>query len=59
VIKALTAALLQGRFLQTGLNRNVEGRTVRPRTGLNGTVFISGAKTDEVAKAGYRECVFR
>jgi cation diffusion facilitator CzcD-associated flavoprotein CzcO len=40
---------------QTGVNRNVEGRTVRRVLGYNGNGVHFRRKTDEVAKGGYRE----
>ena len=44
---------------QTGVNRNVEGRTVRRVLGYNGNGMHFRRKTDEVAKGGYREFLFR
>ena len=44
---------------QTGVNRNVEGRTVRRVLGYNGNGVHFRRKTDEVAKGGYREFAFR
>jgi hypothetical protein len=44
---------------QTGVNRNVEGRTVRRVLGYNGHGVNFRRKTDEVAKGGYEEFVFR
>ena len=44
---------------QTGVNRNVEGRTVRRVLGYNGNGMHFRRKTDEVAKGGYREFAFR
>ncbi len=44
---------------QTGVNRNVEGRTVRRVLGYNGNGVHFRRKTDEVAKGGYKEFVFR
>jgi cation diffusion facilitator CzcD-associated flavoprotein CzcO len=44
---------------QTGVNRNVEGRTVRRVLGYNGNGVHFRRKTDEVAKRGYEEFVFR
>jgi cation diffusion facilitator CzcD-associated flavoprotein CzcO len=43
---------------QTGVNRNVEGRTVRRVLGYNGNGVHFRKKTDEVAKGGYREFRF-
>jgi cation diffusion facilitator CzcD-associated flavoprotein CzcO len=44
---------------QTGVNRNVEGRTVRRVLGYNGNGMHFRRKTDEVAKGGYGEFAFR
>ena len=44
---------------QTGVNRNVEGRTVRRVLGYNGNGVHFRRKTDEVAKCGYKEFVFK
>ena len=44
---------------QTGGNRNVEGRTVRRVLGYNGNGVHFRRKTDEVAKGGYQEFLFR
>ena len=44
---------------QTGVNRNVEGRQVRRVLGYNGNGAHFRRKTDEVAKGGYQEFVFR
>ena len=44
---------------QTGVNRNVEGRTVRRVLGYNGNGVHFRRRTDEVAKGGYREFAFR
>jgi cation diffusion facilitator CzcD-associated flavoprotein CzcO len=44
---------------QTGVNRNVEGRAVRRVLGYNGNGVHFRRKTDEVAKGGYQEFVFR
>ena len=44
---------------QTGVNRNVEGRTVRRVLGYNGNGVHFRRKTDEVANGGYKEFVFR
>jgi hypothetical protein len=44
---------------QTGVNRNVEGRTVRRVLGYNGNGVHYRRKTDEVAKGGYREFMFQ
>jgi len=43
---------------QTGVNRNVEGRSVRRVLGYNGNGVHFRRKTDEVARGGYREFVF-
>ncbi len=43
---------------QTGVNRNVEGRTVRRVLGYNGHGIHFRRKTDEVAKGGYKEFLF-
>jgi hypothetical protein len=44
---------------QTGVNRNVEGRTTRRVLGYNGNGVHFRRKTDEVAKDGYQELAFR
>ena len=44
---------------QTGVNRNVEGRTVRRVLGYNGHAVTYRKRTDEVAKGGYKEISFR
>jgi cation diffusion facilitator CzcD-associated flavoprotein CzcO len=44
---------------QTGVNRNVEGRSVRRVLGYNGHGIYFRRKTDEVAKGGYQEFAFR
>ena len=44
---------------QTGVNRNVEGRSVRRVLGYNGHGVHFRRKTDEVAKGGYQEFAFR
>jgi cation diffusion facilitator CzcD-associated flavoprotein CzcO len=44
---------------QTGVNRNVEGRSVRRVLGFNGNGVFYRRKTTEVAEGGYREFVFR
>ena len=44
---------------QNGVNRNVEGRTARRVLGYNGNGAHFRRTTDEVAKGGYREFVFR
>jgi cation diffusion facilitator CzcD-associated flavoprotein CzcO len=44
---------------QTGVYRNVEGRTVRRVLGYNGNGVHFRRKTDDVAKGGYQELVFR
>jgi cation diffusion facilitator CzcD-associated flavoprotein CzcO len=44
---------------QTGVNRNVEGRQVRRVLGYNGNGVHFRRKTDEVAKGGYKEFIFR
>jgi cation diffusion facilitator CzcD-associated flavoprotein CzcO len=44
---------------QTGVNRNVEGRSVRRVLGYNGNGVHFRRKTDEVARGGYRELAFR
>ena len=44
---------------QTGVNRNVEGRSVRRVLGFNGNGVYYRRKTTEVAEGGYREFVFR
>jgi len=44
---------------QTGVNRNVEGRSQRRVLGYNGNGVHFRKTTDEVARGGYREFVFR
>jgi cation diffusion facilitator CzcD-associated flavoprotein CzcO len=44
---------------QTGVNRNVEGRSVRRVLGYNGNGVHFRRKTDEVAKGSYKEFAFR
>jgi cation diffusion facilitator CzcD-associated flavoprotein CzcO len=44
---------------QTGVNRNVAGRQVRRVLGYNGNGVNYRRKTDEVAKEGYKELIFR
>ncbi|MGZ5694186.1 MAG: flavin-containing monooxygenase [Burkholderiales bacterium] len=44
---------------QTGVNRNVEGRSVRRVLGYNGNAVNYRRVTAEVAAGGYREFVFR
>ncbi|HEU0216481.1 MAG TPA: NAD(P)/FAD-dependent oxidoreductase [Stellaceae bacterium] len=44
---------------QTGVNRNVEGRTVRRVLGYNGNGVHYRRKCDEVAAGGYQEFAFR
>ena len=44
---------------QTGVNRNVEGRSVRRVLGYNGNGVHFRRLTDEVAKGGYKEFSFR
>src|SRR5215469_12141949 len=44
---------------QNGVNRNVEGRTVRRVLGYNGNGAHFRRTTDEVAKGGYQEFTFR
>ena len=44
---------------QTGVNRNVEGRSVRRVLGYNGNGVHFRRKTDEVARGGYQEFAFR
>ena len=43
---------------QTGVNRNVEGRSVRRVLGYNGHGIHFRRKTDEVASGGYQEFAF-
>jgi cation diffusion facilitator CzcD-associated flavoprotein CzcO len=43
---------------QTGVNRNVEGRTVRRVLGYNGNGVHFRRTTDEVAGGGYRQLIF-
>ncbi|MDA0369835.1 MAG: NAD(P)/FAD-dependent oxidoreductase [Proteobacteria bacterium] len=60
VIKAAEPLLsMQVDSWQTGVNRNVEGRSVRRVLGYNGNGVAFRKKTDEVAKDGYTELVFR
>jgi cation diffusion facilitator CzcD-associated flavoprotein CzcO len=44
---------------QTGVNRNVAGRTIRRVLGYNGNGVHFRRKTDEVAQGGYQEFTFR
>jgi cation diffusion facilitator CzcD-associated flavoprotein CzcO len=44
---------------QTGVNRNVEGRTARRVLGYNGNGVHFRRTTDEVARSGYKEFIFR
>ena len=44
---------------QTGVNRNVEGRSVRRVLGYNGNGVHYRKKTDAVAEGGYKEFTFR
>ncbi|HEY6433444.1 MAG TPA: NAD(P)/FAD-dependent oxidoreductase [Acetobacteraceae bacterium] len=44
---------------QTGVNRNVEGRTARRVLGYNGNGVNFRRTTDEVARSGYKEFIFR
>ena len=44
---------------QNGVNRNVDGRTVRRVLGYNGNGAHFRRTTDEVAKNGYQEFSFR
>jgi hypothetical protein len=44
---------------QTGVNRNVDGRSVRRVLGYNGNAVNYRRVTAEVAAGGYREFVFR
>ena len=44
---------------QTGVNRNVEGRTARRILGYNGNGVHFRRTTDEVARSGYKEFIFR
>src|SRR4051812_10926824 len=44
---------------QTGVNRNVEARTVRRVLGYNGNGVNYRRKCDEVARGGYQEFAFR
>ena len=44
---------------QTGVNRNVNGRSVRRVLGYNGHGVYFRHKTDAVAKGGYQEFAFR
>ena len=60
VIKAGEALLsFKGDSWQNGVNRNVDGRTVRCVLGYNGNGAHFRRTTDEVAKGGYREFAFR
>jgi cation diffusion facilitator CzcD-associated flavoprotein CzcO len=43
---------------QTGVNRNVEGRTARRVLGYNGNGVNFRRTTDEVARSGYKEFIF-
>jgi len=60
VIKAADA-LLSSKVdsWQTGVNRNVEGRSVRRVLGYNGHGIYFRRKTDEVAEGGYKEFLLR
>jgi cation diffusion facilitator CzcD-associated flavoprotein CzcO len=60
VIKA-SEALLSSKIdsWQTGVNRNVEGRTVRRVLGYNGNGVNYRRKTDEVTRGGFKELIFR
>jgi hypothetical protein len=44
---------------QNGVNRNVDGRTVRRVLGYNGNGAHFRRTTDEVAQGGYQEFAFR
>ena len=44
---------------QNGVNRNVDGRTVRRVLGFNGNGAYFRRTTDEVAAGGYQEFAFR
>jgi hypothetical protein len=44
---------------QTGVNRNVEDRTVPRVLGYNGNGVRFRRTTDEVAKGGYKDFMFR
>ena len=44
---------------QNGVNRNIDGHTVRRALGYNGNGIHYRRKTKEVADGGYREFVFR
>ena len=44
---------------QTGVNRNVDGRSVRRVLGYNGNGVHYRRKTAEVAEGGYQEFAFR
>jgi cation diffusion facilitator CzcD-associated flavoprotein CzcO len=44
---------------QTGVNRNVEGRTVRRVLGYNGNGIHYRRKAEEIAAGGYQEFAFR
>ena len=44
---------------QTGVNRNVKGRSVRRVLGYNGHGVYFRQKTDQVARGGYQEFAFR
>jgi cation diffusion facilitator CzcD-associated flavoprotein CzcO len=59
VIKAAAPLLsMQVDSWQTGVNRNVEGRSVRRVLGYNGNGVAFRKKTDGVAKDGYTELAF-
>lgn len=60
VVKA-AAPLLSSKVdsWQTGVNRNVEGRTVRRVLGYNGNGAYYRRKCDEVAAGGFQEFLFR
>jgi hypothetical protein len=60
VIKAGEAPAFAGvDSWQNGVNRNVDGRTVRRVLGYNGNGAHFRRTTDEVAKGGYQEFAFR
>ena len=44
---------------QTGVNRNVEGRTERRVLGYNGNGVHSGGRPTKSARSGYKESIFR
>jgi hypothetical protein len=44
---------------QTGVNRNVEGRSVRRVLGYNGNGVHFRRKGEEIAAGGYQEFAFR